>query len=105
VVESVVVQHPFYAAGRLMHAGKYNVTCDHQAGEIVLADDFGCTMHLPAVGVRINDVCDITQLDFVRDGERLLLHQIHLRDEGHIDIADVLQLAEVINIDDYRRKS
>ena len=105
VMERIVVAHPFYAGGHLMHAGTYNLSCDHKSGEIVLADDFGLSTRLPAVGVRMNDDCeDATQLDFIRDGDRLVLHQVHLRDEGHIDIADVLHLATVVDIAEYRHR-
>jgi hypothetical protein len=57
------------------------------------------------LGIVLNDVCDTTQMDFVRDGDRLVLCQIHLRDEGHVDIADVIaQPASVVNIADYRNR-
>jgi len=104
-MEKVAVANPFYVGSRLMHAGTYSISCDHVAGEIILADDFGMSVRVPALGIQINDdSADTTQLDFIRDGSRLILHQVHLRDEGHIDIADVLQMADVVNIADYRHK-
>jgi len=104
-MEKVEVAHPFYVGTRLMRAGTYGLSCDHAAGVIVIADEFGATMRLPALGIRINDDCnDTTQMDFIRDGNRLILHQVHLRDEGHIDIADLVQLAEVVDIEEYRHR-
>lgn len=104
-MDKVVVAHPFYAGSHLLHAGTYSIRCDHKSGEIVIADDFGLSTRLPAVGIRINDDCeDATQMDFIRDGDRLVLHQVHLRDEGHIDIADVLHMAPVINIAEFKQR-
>jgi hypothetical protein len=104
-MEKVFVSHPFVAGRQLMQAGTYTLTCDHQNGEIILANAFGSSVRLPVMGVIINDECDTTQLDFIRDGSTLVLHQIHLRDEGHIDIADVVaQPASVVNIENYRHR-
>ena len=104
-MESVFVSHTFVAGTQTMQPGTYTLTCDHQNREIILANSFGSSVRLPVLGVVINDACETTQMDFIRDGERLILHQIHLRDEGHIDIADVIaQPAHVVNIADYRRK-
>jgi hypothetical protein len=103
-METVFVAHPFYAGGHLMQAGTYVITCDHQNGEIILANACGISARLSVLGIIINDECDTTQMDFIRDGQRLVLHQVHLRDEGHIDIADVVaQPARVVNIADYRK--
>lgn len=104
-MEAVFVAHAFYAGGQKMQSGTYTLTCDHQNREIILANAFGVSVRLPVLGIVLNDVCDTTQMDFVRDGENLVLCQIHLRDEGHIDIADVVaQPASVVNIGDYRKR-
>jgi hypothetical protein len=104
-METVYVAHPFVAGTQVMQSGTYTVTCDHANREIILANAFGCSVRLPVLGIIINDACDTTQLDFVRDGDRLVLHQIHLRDEGHIDIADVVAShADIVNIADYQRR-
>jgi hypothetical protein len=104
-MEKVEVAHPFYVGTRLMHAGTYGLSCDHAAGVILLTDEFGATIRLPALGIRINDECTgATQMDFIRDGNRLILHQVHLRDEGHVDVADLVHLADVVNIEEYRQR-
>jgi hypothetical protein len=104
-MEAVFVAHAFYAGGQMMQAGTYTLTCDHQNREIILANAVGASVRLPVLGIVLNDVCDTTQMDFVRDGDRLVLCQIHLRDEGHVDIADVIaQPASVVNIADYRNR-
>jgi hypothetical protein len=104
-METVVVAHPFVAGTQAMQPGTYTIACDHFRREIVLGDAIGKTVRLPVRGVMLKSERDTTQMDFIREGDRLILHQVHLRDQDHVDIADVLaQPASVVNIADFRHK-
>jgi hypothetical protein len=104
-MEQVVVAHAFYAGTQPMPPGTYSIACDHCRREIVLADAAGHTVRLRVRGVILRSERDSTQMDFIKDGERLVLHQVHLREHDHVDIADVLaQPAPVVNIAEYRHR-